>query len=146
MTNQTVSIKAIKVNLSPEAFHRYAEHYYKCKQDFKPPHKFSPVPYFLLCRAIELALKSKHLKSKRQREVKGEYGHDLMLAYEALPKADKTLSDQELEVLQAANAIYKSKGFEYFKPVDALRGYSTFPELEKLDAIANTLLRSLKPV
>ena len=44
---------------------------------FASPHKFSPVPYFLLCRAIELELESRHLQGKRQLEVKRAYGHHL---------------------------------------------------------------------
>jgi hypothetical protein len=38
--------------------------------------------------------------------------------------------------LAVANAIYGGKGFEYFNPEHALRGYSNFPDLAALDAIA----------
>jgi len=140
MNEQKIQLKGIEVNLSPEAFHRWAEHYYKCKQDFESPHRFSPVPYFLLCRALELEIKSRHLKSQRQREVKDKFGHDLILAYKCLPKVDKVLTPNELSVLKRANEIYKSKGFEYFKPVDALSGYSAYPDLDELDAIASKLI------
>jgi hypothetical protein len=34
----------IDANLSPDAFHRWPTHYYKCRHDFASPHKFSPVP------------------------------------------------------------------------------------------------------
>lgn len=141
MTEQTIQPKGFEVNLSPDAFHRWATHYYKCKQDFEPPHKFSPVPYFLVCRAIELEIKSRHLKNSKQQDVKDKYGHDFMRSYKALPHADKVLSDDELTVLERANIIYKSKGFEYFKPVDALTGYSAYPDLEELDAVAIKLIR-----
>jgi hypothetical protein len=58
----TVDMQELKVNLSPDVFHRYAGHYYKCKQDFVcPDDGSSPVPYFLLCRAIELQIKARHL-------------------------------------------------------------------------------------
>ncbi len=129
-------VRGIDVNLSPDAFHMWAEHYYKCKQDFQVPGRFSPVPYFLLCRAVELELKSRHLHEKDQRQVKNEFGHDLLKAYEALPEEQKVLSAAELDTLTVANDIYKGKGFEYFKPEHALRGYSPFPKIDALDAVA----------
>ena len=122
------------------AFHRWATHYYKCRQDFQCPHPFSPVPYFLLCRAIELGLKSKHLEGKRQPEVKSEFGHNLVKAYQALPVEAQQLSEEAFSVLQRASTIYASKGFEYFNPEDALTGYSRFPDLDVLDAITRRLL------
>jgi hypothetical protein len=68
-----VYVQGIEVNVSPDAFHIYAGHYYKCKQDFKPPDNyFSPVPYFLLCRAIELEIKATHLKHRTKTEVKDD--------------------------------------------------------------------------
>lgn len=140
MKEQEIQLKTLTLNLSPEAFHKWAEHYYKCKQDFRSPDKFSPVPYFLLCRALELEIKSIHLKSKRQSEVKNDYGHDLIKAYETLSKGEKILTPSELSFLKGANVIYKSKGFEYFKPMDALKGYSEHPILEELDKIAKKLI------
>lgn len=128
------------VNLSPIAFHRWATHYYKCRQDFQCPHSFSPVPYFLLCRAIELVLKSKHLEEKRQPEVKIEFGHNLVKAYRALPIEEQQLSEEDFAVLESASSIYASKGFEYFNPEDALTGYSRYPDLVALDGITKELL------
>ena len=55
----TIYGQGSEANLSPDAFHIYAMHYYKCKRDFTPPDNyFSPIPYFLLCRAIELEIKA----------------------------------------------------------------------------------------
>jgi hypothetical protein len=62
--SRITGVGGINANLAPDAFHWWATHYYKCRQDFVSPHKFSPVPYFLLCRAIELELKSRHLKNR----------------------------------------------------------------------------------
>ena len=117
-----------------------AMHYYKCKQDFQCPHSFSPVPYFLLCRAIELELKSRHLRSKTQKQVKDDFGHDLLKAYESLSNSDKILNADELCTLKKANDIYSTKGFEYFDPEDALRRYSNYPNLESLDLVARKLI------
>ena len=117
-------VGGIFANLSPDAFHRWTQHYYKYRQDFESPHRISPVPYFLLCRAIELEIKARHLIQKRQPEVKDRFGHDLRQAYEALDADRKVLSDVELKPLCDASDIYDSKGFEYFNPEDALTGYS----------------------
>lgn len=130
----------IDANLAPDAFHRWATHYYKCKNDFESPQRFSPVPYFLLCRAIELEIKSKHLRNKNQDQIKVEFGHNLLRAYECLEDKDKILSIDEVEILKSASEIYCSKGFEYFDPKDALTGYSKYPNLDILDAIANKLI------
>ena len=137
---QRIYGSSIYVNISPEAFHLWATHYYNCRLDYKEPKGFSPVPYFLLCRSIELELKSMLLSIHTRKEVKHDFGHDLMSAYEALSEADKILSSDELLVLRNASEIYRRKGFEYFEPEDALRGYSTFPELTVLELITQKLV------
>ena len=81
--NHVLNAESGHLNVSPSAFHMWATHYYKCKQDFRVPGNFSPVPYFLLCRAIELELKSRHLVAKSQQAVKDEFWHDLLTAYDA---------------------------------------------------------------
>jgi hypothetical protein len=140
VTEINIELDGIQLNLSPDAFHMWATHYYKCKQDFNPRHKFSPVPYFLLCRAIELELKSKHLPKLKQKDVKNIFSHDLIKAYNDLNPSEQTLTDDELIALSKANEIYKSKGFEYFVPKHALRGYSVYPDLEFLDLITSKLI------
>ena len=130
----------IYANLSPDAFHRWATHYIKCRKDFQCPHPFSPVPYFLLCRAIELELKARHLKHKRQSVVKKKFGHNLVKAYTALDPNEKILTQSEEDTLRLANDIYMDKGFEYFRLQDALTGHSQFPDLALLDTTANKLI------
>ena len=138
----TVGMQELKVNLSPNEFHRYATHYYKCKRDFTPPDdKFSPVPYFLLCRAIELEIKARHLKRLTLKEVK-KFRHRLLKAYKALDAQEQILSQSEVEVLTAADQIYGDKEFEYFRQEDALTGSSRFPDLDMLDTIAKKLINS----
>jgi hypothetical protein len=131
----------IDANLSPDAFHRWATHYQKCRKYFRCRDKFSPVPYFLLCRAIELEIKARHLRHMTQLEVKTKFGHDLAKAYEASDPAEKTLNQSEEHTLRVASEIYNSKDFEYFDPQDALTGYSRFPDLTLLDSIASKLIR-----
>ena len=140
MTDQVISVDCITVNMSPDAFHRWAQHYYKCRQDFQSPDSFSPVPYFLLCRTIELEIKSRHLQNMNQEEVKEDFGHNLIGSYDSLNEEHKILDGDERDVLSTANEIYKKKGFEYFTPEHALRGYSIYPDLDALDAIAKKLI------
>jgi hypothetical protein len=127
----TVHLQGVEVNVSPHAFHIYAGHYYKCKQDFMPPDDYvSSLPYFLLCRAIELELKARLLRYWRQSHVKRDFGHSLLDAYNvvdaynAFDAQEQILSQSELAVLTEADAIYSRKGFEYFVPTDALTGFS----------------------
>jgi hypothetical protein len=124
------------VNLSPHGFRRWAKHYLQCRRDFQAPTGFSPVPYFLLCRAIELQLKALHLENKRQPWVKKDYGHDLMKAYSALAPEHQVLTSAELESLEKANVMYVDKGFEYMNVSDAATGFSRAPDLAVLDGIA----------
>ena len=125
---------------SADAFHMWATQYYKCKQGFEYSGRISPVPYFLLCRSIELELKSRHLKHKTQKQVKDEFRHDLIKSYEALEPADQLLNVNEIDVLKRANIVYAGKGFEYCAPMDVLKGYPLYPELEELDSITKILL------
>jgi hypothetical protein len=137
----TLKAQSGHINASPELFQMYAQHYYECRQSFVHD-GFSPVPYFLLCRAIELALKSRHLKSKMRHIVKREYGHNLLKAYDELLEAEKILDDAEYATLQTASDIYDMpyKGFEYCTVYDAGRGFSNFPNLAVLNEVARKLV------
>ena len=136
MTEYVLKCEPGFYNLSPDAFHRNAKHYLKCRMDFQSPTKgISSLPYFLLCRAMELELKARHLQTLRQKEVKDKFGHNLVAVYEALPATDQLLSASEFNLLSQANAIYKNKGFEYFEPEHALAGYSAYPDLSELETI-----------
>ena len=52
-------------NFSPVGFRLAARDFLRCAESFKPEF-FSPVPLFLHCRAIELALKALHLETISQ--------------------------------------------------------------------------------
>lgn len=137
--DQTIEHESFDANLAPYAFHKWAIHYYKCKQSFTLG-SFSPVPYFLLCRTIELEVKSRHLNTMSQNRVKREFGHKLVKAYDALDTGDQTLTTNEKHVLDAASDIYCGKGFEYFDPEDALTAFSRYPDLAELDSVARKLI------
>ena len=140
MADQVIALGTAELNLSPDAFHMWAQHYFKCMKDFISPHKFSPVPYFLTCRAIELQLKAHHLKTNRQSFVKNKFGHDLIRSYSSLDVNDQILTISEFNELRKANEVYSKKGFEYFAPFDALIGYSNFPDLDILMGLVNAFL------
>lgn len=137
---QKISLGGINANLAPDAFLKWAKHYYVCRQNFQSPDRFSPVPYFLLCRAIELAIKARHLTSRTQNQVKRLFGHDLTRAYAALTSRDRILEADEEWLLERASTIYAGKGFEYFNSEDALTAFKRYPPLQDLDAVARKLL------
>jgi hypothetical protein len=135
------------INFSPTGFRLWAKQYYQCRVSFRCS-DFSPVPYFLLCRAIELQFKAIHLEQfkavppghQTQDDVKTLYWHDLIKLYKALPAADQTLTPEQLKLLEQANEIYSSKGFEYVNVGHASRGFSNFPDLKALDALVEEIL------
>lgn len=126
------------INFSPTGFRLLAQDFLQCYSDFKPA-RFSVLPFFLCCRAIELALKSMHLEKEPQAQVKQRFRHDLLAAYETLPPVSKTLSAEERTVLAKASSIYKDKRFEYVQASDAGAAYTRFPELEVLAQVAQKL-------
>ncbi len=141
-TDYVLKVEPMEINLSPVGFRLWARQHLQCRHDFQEPNDFSHVPYFLLCRAIELALKAEHLETMRQRQVKIDFGHDLLKSYSNLPRDMQILSQEGLGTLGAANAMYKDKGFEYFSVIDACTGFKRAPDVTILEAIAVKLLRN----
>jgi len=127
------------INVWPMGFWLAARDFFKCYLDFQKPGPFSVVPFFLCCRAIELALKAMHLETKSQMELKRLYSHDLVASYSGLPAQYKLLSQEEFDLLSKVNAIYPKKDFEYFNVGDAATGYERFPELDALAKLAGKL-------
>jgi hypothetical protein len=113
------------VNVTPHAFRVSAEEYYAYVVEYSPINPpFSPVPYALLCQAIELKLKS-HLWTKIGREKVKKLGHHLIAAYEALDCNFKVLSSDDVAVLSLADAVYNDeKGFHYVQPIEFEGGLS----------------------
>jgi hypothetical protein len=123
------------INFSPVGFKLAARDFRRCADTFKPP-KFSIVPYFLYCRAIELGLKAIHLETHTQREVMDKFRHNLVKSYNALPPEQRTLSTADSDLLAQISKLYERKAFEYVQPGDAAHGYSDFPDLEHLARLA----------
>ena len=131
-------------NMSPGGFHLWATQFHKCGKDalYSNTDKFSPVPYFLLCLAIELEIKSKLLNRMSLEQVKHKFGHKILKAYEELDTLEKVLNEEEECTLRKASELYDvpKKQFEYFCVLNAVKGYKEFPNLTSLSAIANKLI------
>jgi hypothetical protein len=136
------SIKAESghINLSPITFRQVARDFFKCYLDFKPLDSLSIVPFFLCCRAIEIALKAEHLENNNQEVIKKKYRHNLEKLYMDLPSNKQTLSVEEHKLLKQANDIYnKNKELEYMHPYDAVTNLKDFPDLYALAEVARKL-------
>ena len=139
MPNYVLKAESGHINISPVGFRLLAQDYFKCFLDFKKPRRFSVLPYYLCCRAIELALKSIHLETKDQAYLKNTYGHDLFMSYKYLPKEKQTLLEDELILLLQISEIYIDKGFEYINVHDAATGFNRFPDIDALAQIVRKL-------
>jgi hypothetical protein len=147
----TVEIKVppIVLHISPLGFHRYASEFLRATKDCKLNDGFSPVPYYLICRSLELALKAFLLaKGVPEKKLRKDLSHDLE---KVLKKAmtmglDKILSvtPQHEEELKKANTYYASKGFEYFKVIRAMTGYRDLPDISVLSDLASLLVTELE--
>jgi hypothetical protein len=146
------------INVTAPSFHRWAQDYLACAEGFTMPpgRKFSPVPFALLCRSLELELKSRllrsaHLGGPSRKAIKDRFGHDLLKAYRALEPHDQILSKKEEKVLATASEIYdKEKGFDYPQVWDMLGAYKNYPSLADLTVVAKKLVedgnaRRVKP-
>jgi len=152
MGNYVLKAESGVLYISPLGFHRYASEFLRATQSFKITDSFSPVPYYLICRSMELALKAFLLaKGVPERTLKGRtLGHNLE---KGLKKAvslglDKVVSitPQHKEELKKANNYYASKGFEYFKIAKTATGYPDLPNLRVLSDLASLLVTKLKPL
>jgi len=152
MGNYVLKAEPGVLHISPLGFHRYASEFLRAAQGFKINDGFSPVPYYLICRSMELVLKAFLLAKGLPKEKLKErnLGHDLE---KALKKAislglDKVVSitPQHEEEIRKANNYYASKGFEYFEVTRAATGYPNLPDLRGLSDFASLLVIKLKPL
>lgn len=144
MTDYCIKPETGYVPITPDAFHDWARQYLICRRSLVAAAGYSPVPYFLLCRSIELEMKARLLKEQgwppNVKAVKDGFGHHLIMAYNALPATQRILTTADINALTAADRIYSSKGFEYFQLEQAVNGFADVPPLAALDAVAEKLL------
>ncbi len=145
-----IKIPTAKVKLSPYGFFRYGADFLKAGDAFKTEgEKFSPVPYYLYSRSIELFLKAFLLANDVSKEkLKDKYRHNL----EKILKGAKSfniigvveITPEEEKEIAKANAYYASKGFEYFELKTAMKGYPNLPDLDILKELSSKLQENLK--
>lgn len=140
MPDYVVKAETGHQNFSRVAFRMSARDCLSCFEAYDP-HEFSPVKYFLLCRAIELALKVLHLDSMSVKAVRG-FGHNIVSSYDRLDEKYQILTNLERQFLSDANKLYEKeeKAFEYIQPIHAARGYTDFPDLARLYGIAKKMV------
>lgn len=146
----TVKVGTVHVNLSPYGFNHYAAEYLAVARSVKVGASFSPVPYYLYCRCLELGLKAfLLLKGVSKQELKNKtLGHDLdavvAKAEELGLSAFLVLSAEEKGEISKANSYYANKDFEYVNISKVMRGYPQLPLLQILDSASAKIVDNLR--
>lgn len=152
MADVVIKAPPMVLHISPLGFHHYAAEFLRASHGFQNKDSFSPVPYYLYCRSIELVLKAFLLaKGVSKKELKGrKLGHDLERVLEKACSMGLdevvSISTQHREELKKANAYYASKGFEYFEVTRTVTGYRNLPALPILTDLASLLVAKVEPV
>ena len=141
--------KLIIANISPSGFYKYSKDFFNIGKLCEKRKKFSPVPYYLYCRSIELILKSFLLyKGISKSELKIKYSHDLIKILKKIELLlnKNLLNSKEKKTILKASYYYsnKNKGFEYFEVLNAVRGYKNLPDLLVLEKIVQKLFKVAK--
>ena len=146
-----VYVGGVEVKITPIGLHRFAQEYLSIVKIPEKETPFSPVPYFLVCRSIELSLKAflrvKEIPMSNLKK-KGIYGHDL----ETLLNGAKDLGiDNCVPIIEniekeirKANEYYKKKEFEYYEALRGFKGYPDLPDLLILKGFADELVIRLE--
>jgi hypothetical protein len=150
--NVTIRVPPIHVNLSPLGFHYYAAQFLAVARSIESGPSFSPVPYYLYCRALELSLKAYLLaKGLSKKELKKKsLGHNLerilnRAEYYGLLSIVQVMDEERQELLKANN-YYADKDFEYANVSKIVRGYPELPDMIILDRLAERLINELEPI
>ena len=135
------------INLSPLGFYRYAKEFHSAAESYKPIDGFTPVPYYLYCRSLELLFKAYLLSKGITKQKLKKYSHNLNKVLNKSKELEIeeliTISKEEVNNIESANKYYHKKGFEYFEVVDAIKGYENLPELNILKSLSEKLLEVL---
>lgn len=160
MTNYVLKVKPLHIKISHVGFISFSEKFFNAGKNIPiTKDEFNPVPYFLICKSIELSLKTyliccgltiKELRSKN-------FGHNLNKLLEESIKQKNSiikLSELQKENLKKANVFYgnETKSFEYFNVGHAMCGFSklanpfstNMPNLNMLTEVAENLIKKTK--
>lgn len=152
MKPKNVVIKAEPgiIHISPFGFFHYGKEFLDAAKGFKQSAYYSPAPYFLYCRSIELVLKAFLLgKGVPKNDLpKRTLSHDLEKIFKkaqdlGLSEFVNITPEQEREIAKA-NRYYASKGFEYFEVIKAVKAYPELPDLLLLEKISSELVSYLE--
>jgi hypothetical protein len=140
-------------NVDPPAFHNYAREFLDAARSLERTDRYSPVPYYLYCHSIELALKAYLLRTGfpiTNEHNRKKYGHRidrlLSLASERGLDRHAPIADVERHLIQGLAGFYATKGFEYFDLDRGLHVWRELPSLDLVDAIAGRLVNELRKV
>jgi hypothetical protein len=143
-----VEVPTAYIDIGPFGFHKYAIEYQLAANAITTEQSFSPVPYYLLCRSIELGLKAYLLTRGFSRSDLKKIGHNLSKLLKISKRRGITkycsFSQHEEEAIRRANVVYKSKAFEYYDLSRILSDFSNLPELDELAIITSNLLASIE--
>lgn len=126
----------------------YAGDFLDAADAFEPPkNRFSPVPYFLICRSIELSLKSFLFTVGFNWKERKSLNHDLE---NALSSAEDNglstyieITSDDRDVLRKANRLYPKKEFEYFESLETVYDPHDF-DLNTLESFARRLFEAIE--
>jgi hypothetical protein len=145
-----IKIESMNLNITPLGFHKYARDYLRTADNLTLESQYSPVPYFLYCRAIELGLKAYLLAKGKNLDFVKDLRHDLKKGLKCARKhaLDNIIvtTENENNQIKIANKYYNTKGFEYFEVFNHALGLEGLPELDVLKKYTHKLLNKIKPL
>ena len=145
---ERISIAGATARLSPVGFHVYAKDFLRAGVSLEElNNRFSPVQYYLLARAVELALKAfLSAKGLTLRELASrKYRHDLTKLLETAEgyglASTVPLEPRHLREIRRAKKYYSEKVFEYPAIFEAINAYPHTPDLDLLRGAAEILVK-----
>jgi hypothetical protein len=131
--------------LRQNGFARYAQQFAEAGDRAPRRSEFSPVPYMLYSRSIELSLKAYlllHGIALSQLGGRG-FGHNLVRLLDQAVKLGLLdvvpLTATQRAHIQKAHKYYGTKGFEYFDALSEVLGRQSLPDLHVLGSTAHAL-------
>jgi hypothetical protein len=151
MADTTIKVKTAHIDMGPTGFIIYAQDFLNSFKAYSPEKPFSPAKYYLVCRSIELSLKSfLSIKNIPVNTIKDKLGHNLTKILNRTQELDikkvVVISTEEVVEIKKANNWYNRKGFEYFDIKNIVESKETLPNLNSLQLLAERLIEILKPL
>jgi hypothetical protein len=148
---ENISMLGMTERMGPVALHVYAESYLSAALALpNPPVPFDPVLPYLICHAIELALKAfLSLNGGLMVDLAGgAYGHNLDSLLAKALEADLAkivnLTEPHRDAIRRGTNYYAGKVFEYPAVGEALSAYPHMPPLDVLRDAASLLVEALR--